>query len=79
MIGLGFKARQPTSSTRHEERPQSVVSSADRPIRDAPVRISARHLLKLSCQPGSVAEWLHAYEDTAHAVKLRTQLNQTRQ
>ena len=35
MIGLGFKARQPASSTRHEERPQSVVSSADRPIRDA--------------------------------------------
>jgi len=68
VIGLGFKARQPASSTHHEKRPQSVISSADRPIRDAPVRISARHLLELSWQPGSAAERLHAYQDTAHAV-----------
>ena len=77
MIGLGFKARQPASSTRHEERPQSVVSSADRPIRDALLRISGRRLLKLSWQPGSALEWMPAYEGAVHAVKLQARLNET--
>jgi len=62
VIGLGFKARQPASSTRHEERPQSVVSSADRPIRDALLGISGRRLVKLSWQPGSALEWMPTYE-----------------
>ena len=62
MIGLGFKARQPASSTRREERPQSVVSSADRPIRDALLGISGRRLVKLSWQPGSALEWMPTYE-----------------
>jgi hypothetical protein len=48
VIGLGFKARQPASSTRHEERPKSVVTSADRPIRDALLKISARRPFMLS-------------------------------
>lgn len=69
MISLGFKARQPASFTRYEERPQSVVSSADRPIRDALLRISRRRLLKLSRQPGSALQWMPAYEGAAHAVK----------
>ena len=77
VIGLGFKARQPASSTRHEERPQSVVPSADRPFPDALLRIKARRLLELSWQPGRALEWVPAYKRAAHAVKLQTQLGET--
>jgi hypothetical protein len=77
VIGLGFKARQPASSTRHEERPKSVVSSADRPIRDALLKITARRPFMLNWQPGSALEWVPAYEGVAHAAKLQARLNET--